>query len=126
MPQPVFVSAPAAPTKPKQRPPGRWAVRVVRRWQRQRARERAFRRAYREFRATHAHLHELCFDRRFLSGRGAEALACRDAQALARSWTTQFRYRDETRRAQDVRLLTPPAESFIALLDAQLERAGLL
>ena len=57
-----------------------------------------------------------------LLGRGAEALACRDAQALARRWTTGFCYRDEAQRARDVRLLTPPAESFIAMLDVYLKQ----
>lgn len=67
MPQPVSASAPTVPTDLKQpRPPVWWAARVVQRWQRR----RAFGRAYLEFRATHAHLHELCFDEHFLSGRG--------------------------------------------------------
>lgn len=98
---------------------------VFRRWNRRRTRKRAFERAYLEFRATHTRLHELCFDRNFLLGRGAEALARRDARALARSWTAGFSYRDEAWRARDIRLLEPPAESFIELLDAHMKQADL-
>lgn len=100
----------------------RGAVRFVRWWTRRRARKRAFERAYRAYRAAHTHLDELRFERCFLTGRGAEALAARDAEALVRAWTTQFRYRDEARRAADIRQLLPVAESLLELLDAEEEQ----
>ena len=50
--------------------------------------------------------------------------AAKHVEVLARAWTTQFRYRDEARRARDVRQLRPLAESFIGLLEAQEGRVG--
>lgn len=97
---------------------------MVRGWRCRRAHRGAFERAYLEFRATHTHCHELCFDRHFLLGKGAETLAQRDVEAPARAWTTQFRYRDEARRARDIRQLRPLAESFIGLLEAQEGRVS--
>lgn len=93
-------------------------TRFVHGWTRRRTRKKALRRAYLEYRATHAH-QELRFDRHFLTGKGAEALAGRDPEALARAWTTQFRYGDEKRRAADVRQFLPMAESLLELLDAE-------
>lgn len=87
-------------------------------WQRRRVQKRALGRAYRAFRATHTQCAELCFDRHFFLRRGAEALAHRDAVALAYAWTTQFRYRDERQWARDVRRLKPLAESFLEGLEA--------
>lgn len=112
------------PHTDRRRSLGRGVARMVRGWRRRRAHRRAFERAYLEFRATHTHCHELCFDRHFLLGKGAEALSQRDVEVLARAWTTQFRYRDEARRARDVRQLRPLAESFIGLLEAQEGRVG--
>lgn len=96
----------------------RGAARLVHWWTRRRTREGAFNRAYRECRATHTHL-DLHFDKPFLIGRGAEALAARDPEALARAWTTGFRYRDEKKRARDIYLLLPAAESLLELLEAE-------
>ena len=95
-------------------------TRFIHPWTRRRARKKALRRAYLEYRATHKH--QLRFDWHFLTGRGAEALAERDAEALARAWTTQFRYCDEKRRATDIRQLLPVAESLLELLDAEEKR----
>ena len=67
------------------------------------------------FESSHRPWVESCFDLPFLNGRGAEALREGDARALARAWTLQFRYYDETRRDDDVRRLTPAAETFITL-----------
>ncbi len=92
--------------------------RFIHRWTRRRTRKKALRRAYLEYRATHAH-RELCFDWHFLTGRGAEALAQRDAEALARAWTARFHYRDEKRRTADVRQLLPVAENLLELLEAK-------
>ena len=91
-------------------------------WTRRRARKKAFAQAYNEFRVLHAHLHELRFTKDFLTGRGAEALATKDPVAVARAWTTQFRYRDEKKRAADVRQLTPVAGSLLELLNAGEKR----
>ena len=102
-----------APTRP------RGTARFIRWWTRRRTRQKALERAYLEYRATHKHLHELRFDWHFLTGRGAEALAARDAEVLARAWTTQFRYCDEARRAADIRQLLPVAETLLELLDAE-------
>ncbi len=88
-------------------------------WTRRRARKRAFERAYRTYRATHTHLHELRFERCFLTGRGAAALAERDAEGMAIAWTRQFRYGDEKRRAADIRQLLPVAACLLELLDAE-------
>ena len=89
-----------------------------------RVQRRAFERAYRAFRSTHTQCAELCFDRHFFLRRGAEALAHRDADALAYAWTTQFRYRDERQRARDVRRLKPLTESFLEGLELWEARLG--
>ena len=85
---------------------------------RRRCRRRAIRDALEAFEGCHPA--ETRFDLPFLTGRGAAALERGDAQALARAWTAQFRYRDETRRGEDVRRLTLAAQTFLELL----ERAG--
>ena len=103
----------------------RGLTRFIHWWTRRRTRKRAFRRACLEYRATHPHFHDLCFDKHFLTGRGAEALAARDPEVLALAWTTQFSYRDEKRRAADVRQLFPAAESLLELLAAEEKRLGL-
>lgn len=100
------------PTKNSPTQPLRW-------WTRRRAHKRAFERAYRTYHATHTHLHKLRFERRFLTGRGAVALTERDAEGMARAWTTQFRYGDEKRRAADIRQLLPVAACLLELLDAE-------
>jgi hypothetical protein len=93
-------------------------------WRWRRVQKRVLGCAYREFQAKHSACTDLCFDRHFLLGRGAEALAHRDADALAYAWTTQFRYRDERQRARDVRRLKPLAESFLEGLELWEARLG--
>lgn len=92
--------------------------RFIHQWIRQRARKKALRQAYLEYRATHTH-QAVRFDWYFLTGRGAEALAARDSEALTRAWTTGFCYHDEKQRARDIRLLLPAAESLLELLSAE-------
>ena len=67
------------------------------------------------FESNHYPWIEASFDLKFLTGRGAEALEANDAQALARAWTSQFRYRDEARRDDDVRRLVLAAATFLDL-----------
>jgi hypothetical protein len=93
-------------------------------WRWRRVQKRALGSAYRQFQATHSPCTDLCFDGHFLLGKGAEALAHRDAVALAYAWTTQFRYRDERQRARDVRRLKPLAESFLEGLELWEARLG--
>lgn len=81
-------------------------------------RRRQCRRALRDALTAFERCHlETRFDLPFLTGRGAAALEARDARALAQAWTSQFRYRDETRRGDDVRRLTLPAQTFLELLE---------
>ena len=84
-------------------------------FKRRRRHQRALKDALAAFESSHQPWVESCFDLPFLLGRGAEALEANDARALARAWTLQFRYRDETRRDDDVRRLVPAAEAFITL-----------
>lgn len=99
----------------------RTVARDLRRREERVARERALRR----FARLHASWHASLFDAAFLA-RLPEDLHGRDATAIARAWTQQFRYRDERRRERDVRRLEPVVGSFLHLLaEAEAElRAG--
>ena len=81
-----------------------------------RCRRRALKNALAAFESSHRPWVEAHFDLHFLTGRGAEALEANDAQALAQAWTSQFRYRDEARRDDDVRRLVLAAATFLELL----------
>ena len=81
-----------------------------------RCRRRALKNALAAFESSHRPWVEAHFDLKFLTGRGAAALEANDAQALARAWTSQFRYRDEARRGDDVRRLVLAAATFLELL----------
>ena len=82
---------------------------------RHRCHRRALKDALAAFGSAHPTWTNTRFDLPFLSGRGAAALEAGEPQALARAWTQQFHYRDEVRRADDVRRLTPAVETFIKL-----------
>lgn len=92
------------------------------------ARTRCYRRALTNalaaFENSHRNWVESFFDLPFPTGRGAEALETGDPQALARAWTQQFRYRDESRRDHDIRRLTEASSTFIALLERATAGCG--
>ncbi len=54
----------------------------------------------------------------------AEAVATRDAEALARVWTGQFRYLDLRQRDHDVRRVTEVAALFLSLLEVEEAKVG--
>lgn len=82
---------------------------------RRRRRKRALRDALAAFASEHGRWVDALFDYHFLCTRGAEALSARDAEALARAWTQQFRYRDETQCDYDARRILPVAQTFLEL-----------
>ncbi len=98
------------------RGPARWFAALRRRHRTARAVERAFE----EFRATHRAWATSLFDLQLFRGRGAEAIEADDAAALALAWSRQFAYRDERKRALEVRWLEPVARAFLDLLAAKL------
>lgn len=106
---------------------GRWWQAIVAAWRshrRARMRSRAMRVAMWRFGRLHPHWYDAMFDASFLRRFPAGSVADMEASALAREWTRQFRYHDVRRIERDARLVTPVAESFLALLqDAQGEEA---
>lgn len=103
---------------------GRWAGS----WagvQRARLHQRAMRRTWAAFRAASPGWWSALFDEHMLKRPlAAEAVAARDAEALARVWTEQFRYRDLRQREHDVRRVTEVAALFLSLLEAEEAKAG--
>jgi hypothetical protein len=85
---------------------------------RQQIRRRSRSRALERFAQLHPRWYESTFDEWFIGRLPPGLLEARDATALAREWTRQFRYRDERRRESDIRRLTPVAESFLNLLES--------
>lgn len=95
-----------------------WLVRHARR----QAHKRALARALAIWEVTHPSWSGCLIDLHFLEGRGAEALGTRDPSSLARAWTTQFTYRDELRRARDIRKVVPAFEGLLEQLEAEEAR----
>jgi hypothetical protein len=83
-----------------------------------RYKRRALQDAFALFMACHGPWANSYFDLPFLTGIGAEALLAKDANALARAWTLQFYYREQTQRDRDIKCLTPVAQSIIDLFTA--------
>lgn len=81
--------------------------------------QRLYRRARRDAFAAFAQIHPLWvasyFDLEFLCRQGAQAVAARDAEALAQAWTAQFYYGDSSQHQRDIQRVTPVAEEFLAL-----------
>lgn len=99
---------------------GAWAE-----FRRERLRRRAMRQAWAAFRACAPAWWSALFDEPMLKRPlAAEAVAARDAEALARVWAGQFRYQDPRRRDRDVRRATDVAELFLRLLRAEEARFG--
>lgn len=90
---------------------------------RQRSSRRATARAIRNFSRLHEEWYQSAFDEWFLTRLPEGLLDSKDAAALAREWTRQFRYEDERRRERDVEQLLGVAESFLALLAAAEEES---
>lgn len=87
--------------------------------------QRAMRRAWAAFRAALPGWWSALFDEHMLKRPlAAEAVATRDAEALARVWTGQFRYLDLRQRDHDVRRLTEVAALFLSLLEAEEAKVG--
>ena len=115
---------------PPRRPGGVLAApaRLVRAWRshhRARIRRRALQVALWRFARLHPHWYDAMFDDAFLRRLPAASLSEMEASVLAREWTRQFRYHDVRRVERDARLVTPVAESFLALLQAAEREEGL-
>ncbi|MEX2542959.1 MAG: hypothetical protein WD314_14210 [Trueperaceae bacterium] len=72
--------------------------------------------AVERFSKLHPHWYDSCFDRSFIDRFSPGAFTDLGATAMATEWTRQFNYRNERRRATDIRQLTPVAESFLTIL----------